>query len=128
GEGRRVYLLNTHLPYREADSAAREQGAAPIRRHVARLPADVPLVLVGDFNDVPGSAVYRALTSTLGDAWEQAARREGPAGTFHRFTGRGGRRIDWVLQRGLRVREARHLDARVDGILPSDHFPVLVEF
>lgn len=127
-DGRRLYLLDTHLPYRETDGPAREQAAALILRHLASLPADVPVVLVGDFNDVPGSPVHRALTAVLADAWEAAPRREGPEGSFHAFTGRAERRIDWVLQRGLRVQWVRHLDMRVDGVLPSDHFPVLVEF
>ena len=126
-DGRRLYLLNTHLPYRADDGAARERGAALILQHVAGLPAELPVVLVGDFNDVPGSRVHRALTAGLSDAWEQAARRNGPEGSFHGFSGQADRRIDWVLQRGLRVREARHVDARVDGILPSDHYPVLVK-
>ena len=126
-DGRRLYLLNTHLPHRAGDGAARERGAALILQHVAGLPAGLPVVLVGDFNDVPGSRVHLALTGELPDAWEQAPRREGPEGSFHGFTGQADRRIDWVLQRGLRVREARHVDARVDGILPSDHYPVLVE-
>ena len=86
------------------------------------------MVLVGDFNDVPGSATHRALTAVLDDAWNEAPRREGPEGTFHGFSGEAERRIDWVLSRGLRAREVRHVDARVDGVLPTDHFPVLVEF
>lgn len=127
-DGQRLYLLNTHLPYRESDGAARVQAAALILRQVASLPTDVPVVLVGDFNDVPGSPVHRALTAVLADAWETAPRRDGPEGSFHAFTGRAERRIDWVLARGLRVQSVRHLDTRVDGVLPSDHFPVLVEF
>ena len=127
-DGRRLYLLDTHLPYREGDGAARERGAALILDHIASLPDDVPVVLVGDFNDVPGSATHRALTAALDDAWNEAPRRGGPEGTFHGFSGEAERRIDWVLSRGLRAREVRHVDAQVDGVLPSDHFPVLVEF
>src|SRR5690606_7981563 len=127
-DGRRLYLLDTHLPYRAGDGAARERGAALILPHVAGLPGDVPVVLVGGFTDAPGSGVHRIRAAQLSDAWQQAPRRAGPEGSFHGFTGQADRRIDWVLQRGLRVREARHVDARVDGILPSDHYPVLVEF
>ncbi|TYT24864.1 endonuclease/exonuclease/phosphatase family protein [Luteimonas viscosa] len=124
----RFYLFNTHLPYRAEDGAARVRGAELVLRRLAELPPGVPVIVVGDFNDTPGSAVHRALTGALQDAWIEAPRREGPEGTFHGFTGDAGKRIDWVMHRGLRVRLARTLDRAVDGRLPSDHFPLLVEF
>ena len=127
-DGKRLYLLNTHMPYRDEDATARERGATLILRHIAGLPADLPVVLVGDFNDIPGHPPHRALTAVLGDAWEHAPRRSGPEGTGHWFEGRAERRLDWVLSRGLRPRTVRHLDDAVDGVLPSDHYPVLVEF
>lgn len=127
-DGLRVALLNTHFPYREQDDAARERGAALIVSRLATLPPGVPIVVLGDFNTAPGSAAHRTLTAALDDAWAHAARRTGPAGTYTGFGDTPGERIDWVLSRGLQAREVRTLDARVDGRLPSDHFPVLVEF
>ncbi|MDH5833488.1 endonuclease/exonuclease/phosphatase family protein [Luteimonas kalidii] len=127
-DGQRVALLNTHLPYREQDDAARERGAALIVARLAALPPDVPVVVLGDFNSAPGSAAHRTLTAALDDAWDHATRRSGPAGTYTGFGDTPGERIDWVLSRGLQVREVRTIDTRIDGRLPSDHFPVLVEF
>ena len=127
-DGQRVALLNTHLPYREQDDAARERSAALIVTRVADMPPDVPVVVLGDFNSAPGSVAHRTLTAALDDAWDHAARRTGPAGTYTGFGDTPGERIDWVLSRGLQARQVRTLDARVDGRLPSDHFPVLVEF
>ncbi len=125
-DGLRFHLANTHLPYRPEDGAARLRAATLV---LQRLPAPggVPVIVMGDFNDVPGSPVHRLLTGTLEDAWQHAPRREGPDGTFHGFGGVAGNRIDWVLVRGLRVRAASTLDAPVRGRAVSDHFPVLVE-
>lgn len=125
-DGLRFHLANTHLPYRPEDGAARLRAAALI---LQRLPAagEIPAVVLGDFNDVPGSAVHRLLTGTLDDAWQLAPRREGPEGTFHGFSGVAGDRIDWILVRGLRVRAARTLATPVQGRAVSDHFPVMVE-
>lgn len=128
-DGRRFYLFNTHLPYREEDSAARERGARLLAERIAALPADVPVVVTGDFNATPGGPVHAALSTTLRDAWETAPRRSGPAETFHAFGGTADRRIDWILVRGFEVLEARTLDAcdGEGGRCPSDHFPVLAE-
>lgn len=127
-DGRRFYLLDTHLPYREQDGPARVRSARAILQWIAELPADVPVILVGDFNDVPGSETHRTLVGGLHDAWAGAPVRDGPDGTFHGFKGVPGERIDWILHRGLQPRRAATLTVQVDGRYPSDHFPVLVEF
>lgn len=127
-DGRRFYLLDTHLPYREQDGPARVRSARAILRWIATLPADVPVVLAGDFNDGPDSETYRTLAGTLRDAWTDAPTRDGPDGTFHGFKGVPGKRIDWILHRGLQPRRATTLAGHAWGRYPSDHFPVLVEF
>jgi endonuclease/exonuclease/phosphatase family metal-dependent hydrolase len=126
-DGLRFHLLNTHLPYRPGDGEARLRGAGLILERVAAL-GDGPLIVLGDFNDRPDGAVHRRLRAVLDDAWIQAPTREGPAGTFHGFSGVAGERIDWILHRGLRVRRARVLSEPVAGRHVSDHFPLLVEF
>ena len=126
-DGRRFYLLDTHLPYREQDDEARLRGARLILSRIAGLPADVPVVLTGDFNTAPDTPVHAALAGTLHDAWETAKARSGPEATFHDFTGEPDRRIDWILVRGLDVRSVRTIDMNEDGRYPSDHFPVIAE-
>ena len=128
GDGRRFYLLDTHLPYRDQDGPARVRSAQAVLRWIAALPPDVPVILAGDFNDVPGSDAYRTLSGALRDARIDAPVREGPDGTFHGFSGVPGKRIDWILQRGLRPLRASTLVGHAEGRYPSDHFPVLVEF
>lgn len=125
-DGRRFYLFNTHLPYRDQDDEARERGARLLATRIAALPADVPVVVTGDFNTTPGSAAHAALTRGLRDAWTAADRRSGAEGTFHAFTGKADRRIDWILVRGFDVLEMRTIDAcdGEGGRCPSDHFPV----
>lgn len=126
-DGRRFYLFNTHLPYREQDEAARVRGAKAIVQHLESLPADIPVVLTGDFNSEPGGTTYQAFKGVLQDARTQVATPRGPVRTFHDFTGKATTQLDWVLVRGFKARDFATLDTRVDGILPSDHFPVLVE-
>lgn len=124
-DGSRFNVFNTHFPYRAEDGAAREKAAQLLVERIGDLSAKLPVVLTGDFNDVPGSAPHAILTAGLSDAWTAAVRRSGPEGTYNGFGGDGDRRIDWVLTRGFRVDEARTILRREGGVFPSDHWPVL---
>jgi len=123
--GKRFYLLNTHFPYRAEDEAAREKCAELIRKRIAALPADTPVVLTGDFNTVPESRSHALLGETLVDARTAIAKPEGPEATFHGFMGVADRRIDWIFTRGFKVRSYRTIDAHRGVLYPSDHFPVV---
>jgi endonuclease/exonuclease/phosphatase family metal-dependent hydrolase len=113
--GRRVLVLTTHFDHRR-DSAQRPRSADEMREMAAQW-GDGPLVMLGDFNDVPDSLAHRALTQVARDAW--VAVGEGDGFTIPVDTPR--RRIDWVLLRGLTP-----TDADVVRTNASDHLPVVV--
>jgi endonuclease/exonuclease/phosphatase family metal-dependent hydrolase len=123
--GRRLWSAVTHLDH--ISERARIEGAKIIRSWaVAR---SAPTVLVGDFNDLPGSQAHKILTFPRGpflDTWERLERREDENSyTQHGFTGVGAKgRIDWILV----TEEFRVLDGTIGrdhegGRYPSDHFP-----
>lgn len=122
---RRFYLFNTHLPYRDEDEPARVRGARLLLSRIQALPADVPVVVTGDFNSEPGSDTWRTLTAVLTDARGSATQVEGGAKTFHGFSGQADRQLDWILLRGLRAERFATREDRPQGRLPSDHFPVV---
>ncbi|HAL22494.1 MAG TPA: endonuclease [Stenotrophomonas sp.] len=126
-DGRRFYFMDTHLPYRDEDEPRRQKGAELIAQRVAGLPADLPVVLTGDFNSEPGSGTYQAFTRVLQDTRTQVAAPKGPRKTFHDFTGTATTQLDWVLVRGFHARSFTTDDRRIGGVLPSDHFPLVVE-
>lgn len=125
---RRFYLLDTHFPYRDQDEDARTRSAKEIAAWIAKLPADVPVIFTGDFNTEPSSQAHAILTATLKDAWQTAPKQEGPAKTFHDFTGKATSQIDWILYRGVKPAWVRTVTTSKDGRYPSDHFPVAAEF
>lgn len=89
----------------------------------ANVAEDVPVIIAGDVNDVPGSPVWQALAENRQDAFAVAGQRDG-------FTSSAidpRRRIDaaFVDQR-LTVTGARVLDG-ADVERATDHRPVLVE-
>ena len=124
-DGRRFYLFNTHLPYRDEDEAARLKGAQAIARHLATLPDDVPVVLTGDFDTTPDCVAHAAHAGTLQDAWTTAPRVEGIDATFHGFTGKADRRIDWIFVRGAQLESITSVTTRWNHRYPSDHFPLV---
>lgn len=113
--GRRVLVLTTHFDHRR-DSAQRPRSAEQMRDMVAQW-GDGPVVMLGDFNDVPGSAAYETLTAVARDAWTVVGKDEGYTIPVAKPT----RRIDWILMRGLTPGEGQVI--RTDA---SDHLPVLV--
>jgi endonuclease/exonuclease/phosphatase family metal-dependent hydrolase len=126
-DGARFTLYNTHLPYREADEAARIRCVELILARLNALPENERVIITGDFNTSPESRVHAMLTESFKDAWIAAPRRTGPEGTFHDFKGLAERRIDWILVRGLQPNWARTITTHRDERYPSDHFPLLVE-
>jgi endonuclease/exonuclease/phosphatase family metal-dependent hydrolase len=127
-DGATFTLYNTHLPYRDEDEVARRRAADLIRTRLEALPQNEKVILIGDFNTTPDNPVHATLTTTLADAWIASPERSGPEGTFHGFTGRAERRIDWILFRGLKVMRVKTIPTHQDGRYPSDHFPVVAEF
>lgn len=125
---KRFYLLDTHLPYRDNDEDARTRSANEIKMWIAKLPAGIPVILTGDFNTTPDSQSHALFTGTMKDAWETAPARKGPAETFHDFTGKATKRIDWILYRGVKATLAETITVTKDGRYPSDHFPVQADF
>jgi endonuclease/exonuclease/phosphatase family metal-dependent hydrolase len=125
----RLFHLNTHLDH--LVPTARRKGAQLIQR---RLPRNVPCVVTGDMNAIQSGRTYRILTGAKGagltdSRWASRTPllRHWNA-TFHRFTGRGLYRIDYILGRGLVDYEHYQVVRdRVDGRLPSDHFPVVTD-
>jgi endonuclease/exonuclease/phosphatase family metal-dependent hydrolase len=115
----RVSLANTHLDASASDTYRRQEVEELLLRVRGRAVDGPPLVVGGDFNAEPGTAVIaRLLAAGLRDAWAECGSGDGftyPAATPIK-------RIDYLfLGSGVRCTEARVIDTRV-----SDHRPLLV--
>jgi endonuclease/exonuclease/phosphatase family metal-dependent hydrolase len=125
----RFWFCNTHLDHVSLE--ARMKGAEIIANWVRG--KRLPVILAGDFNDLPGSKVHRVLTdegANLADTWFKAMGRrdEGPS-TVHHFTGKPvGGRVDWILvSPGVKVQNAQVIDLSWGDRYPSDHYPFLTD-
>jgi endonuclease/exonuclease/phosphatase family metal-dependent hydrolase len=119
----------THLDHK--GSEARWQQAKIIYKFIQNHTG--PTILMGDFNDRPGSRVHQLLTSTeseLRDSWEILGREEDEKSmTHHGFTGMPKKtRMDWILvSKHFRVIDAQIIRDNSEGSYPSDHYPYMVD-
>ena len=129
--GIRLICINTHFDF---EDAAQMGAARVIKQQLGTYSDEVPTILMGDFNATPEAHCYQWLTGqgvdgevglSLGETFKPPY-----PGTLHRFTGKPtGDYIDWILFRGpLRLKRCLVLQEPVEGVHPSDHFPVVADF
>jgi endonuclease/exonuclease/phosphatase family metal-dependent hydrolase len=117
-DGRVVNFLTTHLDYQYEDGRVFE--AEQLLSGLKDVKG--PLIVVGDFNDIPTGGAYRLMTDQFADAWiESHAAGEGlsyPAD-------KPAKRIDYILTRRTdRITTKR---AWIPETLASDHVPVVAD-
>jgi len=137
----RFYVYNLHLDHESQPS--RERSAALLASRLAAHAADVPVLLLGDFNAGERNAAIQFLIGGIERlAADTASSLRSPrlrdtyraihtaavdsVGTFHGFRGdRSGEQIDWILASDhWEVLDAAIVRTNDDGRYPSDHFPV----
>ncbi len=129
GSGQKYLAVNTHFDH--VGQLARLMSVHLLMRFFGQDRfGDCRPLLMGDFNMAPTSEPYIWLSGypALADAFTRAEHHLGPAGTFNgiRF-GQQGDRIDYIfVAQGMRVSRYETLAESVGGILPSDHWPVMV--
>ena len=122
-DGVELQVINTHLglmPREQRGQAAALAGEA----WLGAAPADAPVVLLGDFNAAPRSAVYRLLTRRLTDA-RRAARPTHRAPTFPSTL--PVLEIDHVFVGGAVTVEAVRTPTDALARVASDHLPLVVD-
>lgn len=122
---REFYVLNTHYFNGRRDSLARLNASKLILDRVDALKrfgawtAERPIFLMGDFNCRPGSPPYKVL---VGDGKD-------PYSNQFLDTAEDHKKIDWILYKGdVMVLRYEDVEYNVDGVYPSDHHPIYVEF
>ena len=133
--------LNTHLDH--VSKLAQVEGSKLILRRISQLRANIiPVIITGDFNNVPESSVYRVFTDGgFSDSYLDAGNEDSEdAYTRHALKGEryspaqygfSSSRIDWILTLdGLQSFQTKSCVIIRDAeppLYPSDHYPVLSE-
>jgi len=117
-DGRLLNFVTTHLDYQYEDGRLFEA------QQLLQALQDVkgPLVIVGDFNDIPAGRAYQLMRYQFGDAWiESRSTDEG----FSYPTDKPSKRIDYIFFRLTdRVRTKHAWTVSTEA---SDHIPVVAD-
>ncbi|MFO7964229.1 MAG: endonuclease/exonuclease/phosphatase family protein [Desulfobacterales bacterium] len=124
---REVVCINTHFDF---DPGVQADSAKLILSRIDAFPKENPVIACGDFNSSPQGPAYKLFTeSGSRPPFKNVFSAPFPA-THHGFTGeRDGNYIDWILYRGnIQKKHAAVISTAINGIYPSDHFPVTATF
>ena len=123
-----IFLLaNTHLDH--TSNNIRLKQVTILMEQLAKLAGDYPVYLTGDFNCGVGSEPYSVPASALLNSHETAwADLSTERGTYHGYSGFGGREIDFVFHSEQATPVSYEIVSKqYDGFV-SDHFGVIVKF
>lgn len=117
--GKDLLFMDTHIDYRP-DDAERVINADELEQIVAKA-GKMPVILCGDFNDVPGSRTHQKIKKFLSDTWELVGHGDGFSIPAEKPTSR----IDyiWISEQSIQPLKIEVLKSQA-----SDHLPVLGEF
>ena len=126
--GKKFVYYNTHLDHKS--SLARVNGVKLIIDHAVKNSGSLPLVISGDFNASPDSAVYEAVDLIMDDSASVSLTAH--QGSQHTFNGFGkvksGNPIDFIfVSKDFTVYSHKTDNTMINGMFPSDHFPVVAE-
>ena len=131
--GKIIRVMNTHFD--NFSRIAREFSAKFIKDRVSSGDDGIPTIVMGDLNTTPDSRAIKLLTDggLLRDAvrdffdnkkWDLLS-------TFHSFSGIPSEKsgvIDYILvNSNISITDVRLYQKDVDGVYPSDHFPIVAE-
>jgi endonuclease/exonuclease/phosphatase family metal-dependent hydrolase len=117
-DGRVINFVTTHLDYQYEDGRVFEA------EQLLGALKDVkgPMILVGDFNDVPAGEAYRLVRQQFGDAWIENHPNENG---FSYPSDKPAKRIDYILLRSSDYLRTKR--AWIPETLASDHVPVVAD-
>ena len=118
--GRELVFMNTHIDSRP-DDAERWLNVGEIEE-LEKQYRGHPMIIGGDFNDVPTGRIYRRMSETFHDTWAQVGQGDG----FSFPAGKPIKRIDylWISKDKALVT----FKAWIPQSEASDHLPVVAEF
>ncbi|MEE1320061.1 MAG: endonuclease/exonuclease/phosphatase family protein [Acutalibacteraceae bacterium] len=126
--GERYTHINTHLDHK-LDSTRDAQMKVLIEQ-VLKITGEGKVVMTGDFNAYEDSSVYAVACESFDDT-KYIAKNTDKGPTFTKYgtkedNGRGA--IDFIfVSKGVKAESYKIIRNTVEGIYPSDHFPIVAD-
>ncbi|MBA4148220.1 MAG: endonuclease/exonuclease/phosphatase family protein [Verrucomicrobia bacterium] len=119
--GRKLLVMNTHIDYRGDIDEERLMNVKEIKEAADRA-RDIPLIIMGDFNDDPWTRTHQRMRQEFVDVWELLGE-----GIGYTYDGPDrSKRLDYIY---IRPSEAlQPVRIWVTESTASDHRPVTAEF
>ncbi len=120
-----IMVVNTHLEHTSAEARNLQ---VKVLMDFLKDYTRYPIVLTGDFNANPQSEVYKMVTAQLADSAKIAQTSEEHY-TFHNY-GNASTYIDFafVSRQNIAVSHYRVITEEMNGMLPSDHYALIIEY
>lgn len=121
----KVYaVFNTHLDH--IGTVAQIEGIKLIIEK-AKTFKDMPIIITGDFNVTPDSYVYELMIINGFEDARTIAKEKDNIDSFHWY-GKKTKMIDFIFVKNIKsVTAVKTATDKINGKLPSDHFPVIAE-
>lgn len=126
--GERYTHINTHLDH--VLDSTRDAQMKVLTEKVLEITGDGNVVMTGDFNAYEDSSVYAVACENFKDS-KYIAKNTDDGATFTKYgtkedSGRGA--IDFIfVSEGIEVETYKIIRNTVQGIYPSDHFPIVAD-
>lgn len=122
---RKVMVINTHLDH--SGPAARDRQIAVILNFIKNH-SEYPIIFTGDLNDTNTAAIYSAIKAQLADSSRVAQKAE-RSYTFHNY-GEASALLDYIFvsRESIAVSYYKVITDKENGMLPSDHYPIYMEY
>ena len=134
GENQQIFIVNTHLDYHSKKSRKLSAKLICDRLQTEKFNPDKSFVFVtGDFNDKPDSIARKTFVNPLDNGLSLldalSNLKLNNQMTYNNFTDQAFLPIDTIYYDSrLNLQSVKVIKKKYDGIIPSDHFPVLGEF
>ncbi len=119
------FVFNTHFDHEGKE--AQQQSAVLILQKIKEITgkSEAEVIVMGDFNITPDNEGIITMKKELEDTYQPY--KNVPKGTFTGFKldKTPNARIDYIfISNGLKSEKFQIIDKKINGLYPSDHFPV----
>ncbi|MDO4880224.1 MAG: endonuclease/exonuclease/phosphatase family protein [Capnocytophaga sp.] len=121
------WVFNLHFDHE--GKVAQEQSANLVLQKIKEITQDGKVILMGDFNLPTEHSAIQKIATQLYDTQLSKTNKTPNMGTFNAFKLdepiKG--HIDFIFLGGkVKIKKYQIIETRINGLFPSDHFPVLV--